>query len=218
MHVMAITALHQAFVHAVMEGLGEIGLFGGMAAVAKLRLVLHQQELRLLAVMRRMAVEAADAAAGVRRLGKMLLRVFLAVAAQAAAAGFLAGKILEGNDFGHVATAGNMLGTGAVAGLATVAALQRGLEMRGVLEGILVDVFVAGFAGVGAHILRAASGSILFGERARAAVAGASCATAGETARNSPRATTAKTGVLHLRITRLFMVHVLRVRHRAKLL
>ena len=71
--VMAVVALHQTFVHPVMERLGEIRFGGNMAAIAQLRLALNQQVLWLLGVMGRVAVEAADLAAGVGGLGKTRL-------------------------------------------------------------------------------------------------------------------------------------------------
>jgi hypothetical protein len=52
-----------------------------MASVAQLGLVLYQQELFVLGMMRRVAVETADIAAGVGGFGKMRLLMSFAVAA-----------------------------------------------------------------------------------------------------------------------------------------
>src|ERR1700756_3565509 len=54
--VMAVTALHQALVHPLVIGFGEIRLGRSMAAVAQLRLALNHKMLFLLRVMRGVAV------------------------------------------------------------------------------------------------------------------------------------------------------------------
>src|SRR4051812_26673290 len=50
--IVAVVALHQAFVHAMMEGLAELRLHFQMAGVAKLRLLLFHQRLHELRLMR----------------------------------------------------------------------------------------------------------------------------------------------------------------------
>ena len=69
--VMAVTALHQALVDSVVKGLGKVSLGRGMASVAQLGLVLHQQQLLFFGVMRIVAVETSDIAAGVGGFGEM---------------------------------------------------------------------------------------------------------------------------------------------------
>ena len=59
MRIMAIAALHKPFVHAVMEGHGELRLLLQVAGVAKLGLGLDQQEFLGLCVVRRVAGDAA---------------------------------------------------------------------------------------------------------------------------------------------------------------
>lgn len=78
--IMAIAALDQALIHTVMKGFGEIGFGGGVAAITKLRLAFDQQLLLIPGMMRRMAIEAADLAAGMGGFRKMRLLVTVAVA------------------------------------------------------------------------------------------------------------------------------------------
>ena len=65
MRVVAVVALHQTLVDPVVIGFGKICFGRGMASVAQLRLLLNQQMLLFLGVMRRVAIQAADIAAGV---------------------------------------------------------------------------------------------------------------------------------------------------------
>ena len=81
MRVMAVAAVKQAFIYAVMIGFGKIGLGVGVAAIALFRLFLNQQILRRLGVVRRMTVKATNIIAGVRRIGKVALFVLRTVAA-----------------------------------------------------------------------------------------------------------------------------------------
>jgi hypothetical protein len=65
MSIVAIAALNQAFVDTMVIGLAKVSLCSRMAAVAESRLGLHQQVFRFLGVMRRVAIETTDGAAGV---------------------------------------------------------------------------------------------------------------------------------------------------------
>jgi hypothetical protein len=58
--VMAIAALDQPFVHAMMERHVELGLLLQVACVAKLRLGLYEQELGFFGMVRRMAGDATN--------------------------------------------------------------------------------------------------------------------------------------------------------------
>jgi len=89
MRVMAVNALHQTLVDAVVIGFGEIRLGRGMASVAQLGLALDQQALLFLGVMGGVAIETADLATGMGGFGKMRLLVTFAVAFQTAIAGLL---------------------------------------------------------------------------------------------------------------------------------
>jgi hypothetical protein len=84
--VVAITALDQSFIHAMMKGPGKIRFRGGMAAVAKFGLVLHQQVLGFFGVVRGMAIQTTHLAAGVRGLRKMSLLMLFGMTTQTARA------------------------------------------------------------------------------------------------------------------------------------
>src|SRR5271168_1212107 len=60
-HVVAIAALDQALVDAMMKGHVELSFLLQMAPIAKLGLGLYEQKLRCCGVMRRMARDATDA-------------------------------------------------------------------------------------------------------------------------------------------------------------
>ena len=152
-HVVAVVALHQPFVYAVMVGLGEIGLGCHVAAVAEIGLGSNQQVLRLLRLVRGVAVDAAHIVACMRRTGEVPLLAALTVARQATRAAILPGKILKADDLGFVPPAFNMLRAGAMTGFATVPIFERGLEVGSTLKTVLVEIFVAALAGIGADIL-----------------------------------------------------------------
>lgn len=66
MGVVTIAALDQAFIDAVVIGLGKIRLGGRMASVAEIGLRSHQQELAFGRVMWRVTVETSDVIVGMR--------------------------------------------------------------------------------------------------------------------------------------------------------
>jgi hypothetical protein len=72
--------LHQTLIDAVVIWFGEVCLGGSVTAVTQLGLLLDKQELFLLGVMGRVAVETSDVAAGVCGFGEMRLFVGFAVA------------------------------------------------------------------------------------------------------------------------------------------
>ena len=59
MRIVAVIARNQAFVHPMMEGHRELRFLLGVARIAEFRLFFHQQEIRIFAVVGRMAVQAA---------------------------------------------------------------------------------------------------------------------------------------------------------------
>ena len=69
--IVAIAALHHAFIDPVMERTIELLLGLQMATVAKLRLLLLHQVLAFLGVVRRVTVDAAHVILQVRRAGKI---------------------------------------------------------------------------------------------------------------------------------------------------
>ena len=70
----------------MMKRLAKIRLGGSMAAIAQLRLALHQQMLRFFGVVWRVTIQATHFAAGVGGLREMCLFVFFGVATQAVCA------------------------------------------------------------------------------------------------------------------------------------
>jgi len=157
-NIVAVAAADQSLLDAVVVWLREICLGRGMAAIAKLRLFLHQQMLRLFGVMWRMAVETSNVIAVMGRLREAPLFVRFAVAAQAAFGGVLPRQALKTDDLADIAAALHMRRTGPVAGLTAMTVFQGGLEVWRALELFLVHILVAGFAGVRSHILRAVFG------------------------------------------------------------
>src|ERR1700720_2652420 len=75
--VMTVGALHQAFVNAMMKRLAELRADVLVAPITKCRLTVYQKELRLFGMMRRMAVDASNVIAAVRRAQE--IAVFFAI-------------------------------------------------------------------------------------------------------------------------------------------
>ena len=84
MDVVAVTALNQSLIDAMMIRLRKVSLRGYVAAKAKGRLRVNQQVFRVCRVVGRMAVQAAHIVAGVHGTAEVALRVILTVATQAA--------------------------------------------------------------------------------------------------------------------------------------
>src|SRR5579859_1148428 len=158
MLVVAVGALHQALLDAMAERPGEILLGLGMATEAKLRLPLGQQGLRFPGMVGRVARDAAHAVDVV--LGALEVGVLLAIlmAGQAALAGLLRRRAGEGEYLRLVAAAFQVSPSRTVASFATLRsafmALQGCLPVRRCLE-LLVDLFMAGLAGVRPEVGRA---------------------------------------------------------------
>jgi hypothetical protein len=87
--VVAVAALDEAFVDAMVIRLREVGLGGHMTSVAEFGLRRNQEVLRLFCVVGRVAVQAPNIVARVRRRGKVSLLMILTVATQAAGVGVL---------------------------------------------------------------------------------------------------------------------------------
>ena len=148
--VVAIAALNQALVDAVVEGHFEFSFFIEMAAVTKFRLSLHQQELFCRCVVGGVAGDATNVVP--RMLGVDCVHVLRAagVAGQAALVDFLGGMILEDENLGFVAASGDVGGSRAVAAFASLMrwaafCIERRFPVRRLLP-IVVNSFVAGFA------------------------------------------------------------------------
>lgn len=151
-YVVAIAAEQKAFVDAVMVGSGEISFCRHMAAVAKVRLSFCQEVVRFFGIVRRMAVQAAHVVAGMRRRREVPLLNFAPVTTQATRGRLLRRQCRETDDLGDVAAALHMLRPWPVAGLATVSAVERRLEVRGKFEMFFVDLFMAGLTNICADV------------------------------------------------------------------
>ena len=148
MSVMAVAALDETFVYSMVIRLCEVSFRGRMTSIAEIGLRWNEEMLRLFGVMRRVAVQAPNIVARVRRRGEVPLLVLFTVAAQATGVGILLRHRLEADNLGHIPAAFHVGGSGTVTGLATVPVLQSGLEMGSVFEVLLVQVLVAGLAGI----------------------------------------------------------------------
>jgi hypothetical protein len=100
-----------------------------------------------------MAVQTANVAAGVYRLGEMPLLMAITVASQATITGLLTRQRFETNDLANVPATFHMLGSGTVTGLAAVPVLKGGLEMRRVFKILFVKVLVTPHAGIRPNVL-----------------------------------------------------------------
>jgi hypothetical protein len=78
--IVAVAALNQAFVDAVVKGLRKVRLGSRVATVAESWLRLNQQVFRFLGVMRRVAIETTDGVAGVCRTREVPLFVLFTMA------------------------------------------------------------------------------------------------------------------------------------------
>ena len=117
-HVVAIAARDQAFVHLVVERHIERRLSVGVALEAERGLGSLQQTFFFLALMNAVAADTADVRLGVGRAVKV--RVRCRVTGQALGVN-LFGRVLRGIEYlGYVAAAGNVVGTGTVAAFATL--------------------------------------------------------------------------------------------------
>lgn len=165
--VVAVRALHQAFVDAVMEGPGELLLLVEVAAVAERRLACFQEELALFRVMRIVTVRAGYPVLEVH--GTRVVTVFLAIlmAAKAARADFLGGGVLESKNFGLVSATVYVSFAWSVTRLAAMPfgallGIQRcyvvGRIFKILVETLARHVFVASLAGLAAHIVAGGRG------------------------------------------------------------
>jgi hypothetical protein len=80
------------------------------------------------------------------------LLVVFAVAAQTTSAGLLGREGFEADDLRYISSAGNVLGSGTMTAFAPMPFFESRLEVRGGLEVLVVKLFMAGLAHVGADI------------------------------------------------------------------
>lgn len=151
-HVVAVIALNQTFVNAVMKRPRELSPRLMVASITKLGLLLGQQRFLLATAVHGMAIDASHIAAGVHRGCRVAMAGFLAMARQAALVAFSARLGGEAEDLALITSAGNVVGAGPMARFATPAFLCR-LKMRSRLKLFLINILVTARAGICTNIL-----------------------------------------------------------------
>ena len=154
--IVAVNALHQPFIYPVVKGHGELRLLLCVARIAKFRLRLHQQKFRILAVVRRMAIQAAHVVLDVHRPAKIHLFLTGSVARHAAFADRFRARRLETENLLQVA---RIVGMRRARPMATFATLMRRatalVQQRLVVRRFFVvceKVFVADLARLRTHV------------------------------------------------------------------
>lgn len=155
--VVAVRAGDQFFIHSMPVRLGEISPGLGMAAVTECRLIVDQERVLLVSVVRRMAVDTTDAVLEVSRSAEISVLLAGLVARHTTAADDIRPLTLEDEYLALVAAAIDVCLAGTVTSFAAVnfgpADLQCRIPMRVGLE-MINDVFVASLAGIATHVLR----------------------------------------------------------------
>ena len=151
----AVIALHQSFVHPMMESPGELRSDIHVAAVAELWRRFLEQKFALLGVVRRMAIDTRNSALQVGGTAVIALLVAGLMAIKAASTNIGGRCVLKREDLCFVAAALNVLFARTVARLAamplrTLLGIESGYEMRRCfvtcIEALRRHVFMAGFA------------------------------------------------------------------------
>jgi hypothetical protein len=105
MHIVAITTTDKTLVHSMVIRLSKVSFGSRVAPIAETGLRLSQQMLRLFSVVRRMAVQAANVIAGVRRRAEVSLLVLFPMAGQATCARFFPRHRFEADNFAYIPAA-----------------------------------------------------------------------------------------------------------------
>ena len=170
MWIVAVAALHEPFVNAVMKRARELLLCFEMTAVAQLWLLLFHQELAFLRIMRRVAVRAADVVLQMGGARKITVLFAVGVTAKTTLADFLCGDVLKAEDFRFVASA---VDVGLPWTVTCLAAMPLGplpcIQSRDVVRRIFIaleeafgwHVFMAGLAGFGSDVKRRVGGTLV---------------------------------------------------------
>jgi hypothetical protein len=157
-YIVAIAALDQSLIHPVMERHVELRFLLEVAAVAKLGLGLHEQELRFCGVVWRVAGDATDIVLGVHRVDGVPVLRAAGMAGEAAFVDLLGRVILKDKNLGDVSAASDVRRSGPVAALASlvrwaVFGIEGGLPVRTLLPAV-VNVLVASLADFCSYIFR----------------------------------------------------------------
>ncbi len=99
---MAVGALDQALIHAVMKRHIKLGLLLQMAGIAELRLRLDQQVFLRCCVVRRVAIDAAYFVLPVERIRAIEMSWVGSMAGEAARIDFFCGMFLENENLGFI--------------------------------------------------------------------------------------------------------------------
>jgi len=161
--IVAVRALHQSLVHAVMEGPVELLFLVQVAGVAKIRLLGLQQELAFFRVVRIVTVRATNSILQVSGTREISMLFAILVAVEAARADLRGRRVLERENLGLVSAALDVFLAGTVASFAAMPfraffLIQHRYVMRRIFVALEKPldghVFVAGFAGLGADVKR----------------------------------------------------------------
>ena len=114
-NIMAVTAMNEFFIDAMVIGPGKLSFFSCMARITLRGFFLDEQMLRLFRMMWRMAVKTTHGIAGVGRTGEMLVFQVLTMTTETARTGFFPRQALESDDFGGIASASHVFRSRAVA-------------------------------------------------------------------------------------------------------
>ena len=104
-------------------------------------------------MVRRVAIQAADIVAGMRRRGKVPLLAFLRMTAQATRVNVRCSHSFKAGDLGDVAAALYVGGPGAMTRLTALSVFEGCLEVRSRFEVLLVKIFVTRLADIPANVL-----------------------------------------------------------------
>lgn len=118
--VMAIRALHEAFVDAVLDGHGELGADVGMALVAEIGLLFGEEVFGGGRFVDGVAIGADDVGGGVGTAADVGAADLGLVAGEAVVEGLFRAEIGEGDDLRLVTLGGDVFATGAVAAFAAL--------------------------------------------------------------------------------------------------
>jgi hypothetical protein len=151
MNIVAVAALDQAFIYAMMKRHRELRLLVQMAGVTERGLRFNQQEFLGFRVVRRMAGRAAYIILRMHRIDGVHVLRAARVAGKALGVDFFRGVLAENENLGLVTAASHVRGPGA---MATFASLMRrpafgiecGFPVRCCFP-VLVDLCVTSFAG-----------------------------------------------------------------------
>src|SRR5271169_6757708 len=138
MLIVAIRALHQTFVHAMMEGPVELLLLVQVAAVAQIRLFRFQQKLAFFCVVWVVAVGTTHTVLEVDGAREIAVLLSILVAVQAPCANLLRRHALERKNFGLVAAAVHVgfprtMARFAAMPFRALLGIQSGYKVRGIL-------------------------------------------------------------------------------------